>query len=100
MSVVAYSGHLPSAFGARHVDKCLHFLMSATLAFFLDHALSNKGLWRGKNAPPRAALVLVPIGIEEYLQRLSPQRSSDPWDFAADAAGVAVGLWFARFLKR
>jgi len=99
MSLVAYSGHLPHAFGVRHFDKCLHFFMSATLAFFLDHALKHKGLWRGQVALPRAALLLAPIGIEEYLQRLSPVRSSDPWDFIADAAGVTVGIWFARFLR-
>lgn len=99
MSIAAYSQHLPSALGVRHFDKCLHFFMAGTLAFFLDHALRGKALWRGPYALPRAALVLVPIGLEEFLQRLSPARTSDIWDFAADACGVATGIWFARFLK-
>jgi VanZ family protein len=99
MSFVAYSGHLPRGLSVHPIDKVVHLSMAATLAFFLDAALRRKGLWPG-SAIPRAALIIVPIGIEEYLQRFSAMRSSSLGDFAADALGVAIGITLARALKK
>lgn len=97
LSVGAYGHGLPAWLGAGQIDKVLHFAMAGTLAFFLDGMLRARPAWRGSFAPPLASvLVLVPVGIEEYLQRYSATRTSDIRDFAADVAGVIVFLFVAR----
>ena|SRR5687767_9779108 len=98
VSFVAYSGHLPRGLSMNPVDKILHGSMAATLAFFLDRGLRGRPLWSG-SIVPRAALLVVPLGIEEYLQRFSATRSSSLGDFAADALGVVIGILAARTLK-
>ena len=97
LSARAYSHGLPAWLGAGHTDKVLHFAMAGTLAFFLDGMLRGRPAWRGSFAPPLASLlVIVPVGIEEFLQRYSTSRTSDIWDFAADVAGVTCFVLFAR----
>jgi VanZ family protein len=79
-------------------DKVLHFSTAGLLAFFLDGALRRRVLYTiGRLAIPLAAAgVLVPAGIDEYLQRFSEVRTSSIWDFAADVAGVAVLIPLSR----
>ena len=97
LSAAAYSQGLPAWLGAGHTDKVLHFAMAGTLAFFLDGMLRARAAWRGAFAPPLASvLVIVPVGIEEFLQRYSASRTSDIWDFAADVAGVTCFILIAR----
>jgi hypothetical protein len=98
MSILAYAGRVPAWVAPNDFDKVLHFSMCGALVFFLDRALGGRNAWRGTWAPPLAALlILVPVAIEEYLQRLSPVRSSSIWDFTADAAGAVVMTIFARY---
>jgi VanZ family protein len=98
-SVVAYRDALPAVPDGG--DKVLHFAMSATLAFFADGALARRSAFRGPLSPPLSSiLVLLPLGIEEYLQRLSPVRTSSIWDFAADVLGVVIGTLVSRALAR
>ena len=54
-------------------------------------------LFRRGLAFPRLApfAVLLVAGIEEYLQRLSPRRSSSWSDFVADAIGVCFFAWLS-----
>lgn len=97
----AYGGLVPPFVAQARLDKVLHFLMGATLAGLLDGALGRRGIAPARGIPkaalPLAAvLVLVPVGVEEYLQRFSACRSSSYGDFAADALGVAVGIWASR----
>lgn len=100
-SVCAYTGKLPGWFGAGNTDKGLHFAMAATLAFFTDGVLAGRGITRGRFALPLSTIVvLVPLGLEEYLQRLSVVRSSSIWDFAADVLGVFAGTLASRGVAR
>jgi polysaccharide biosynthesis protein VpsQ len=98
VSIGAYTGLLPTSLpdfpGA---DKVGHALFIGLLAFFLDGALDHRPL-HPKLSFPRLgpALVVTAAGIEEYLQRLSPRRTSDIWDFAADVVGVCFFAWLSR----
>jgi hypothetical protein len=98
ISAGAYIGLLPTSLpDFPGFDKLGHAVLIGGLAFFLDGALSHRRLLRD-HAFPRLGpvLVVVAAGIEEYLQRLSPRRSSDPWDFAADVVGVCFFAWLSR----
>ena len=101
----AYGGLVPPFVARAGVDKVLHFGMGGTLAGLLDGALGRRSFAPSRVVPkgalPLAAvLVLVPVGVEEYLQRFSACRSSSFADFAADALGVAAGIWAARSWER
>ncbi len=100
-SAFAYAGALPMWFAAGNVDKGLHFAMASALAFFTDGVLARRALVPGKILLPLApVVVLVPVGIEEYLQRLSDVRSSSIWDFTADVLGVVAGTLASRAVAR
>jgi VanZ family protein len=97
LTVVAYLEGLPPQFDG-DVDKVMHFSIAGLLAFFLDGALRRRTAFSaGSVAVPLSALaVLVPSGIEEYLQRYATLRTSSIWDFAADVAGVIVFIPLSR----
>jgi hypothetical protein len=98
VSIGAYTGLLPTKLpNLPYADKVGHALFIGLLAFFLDGALDHRRLVP-RLAFPRLgpALVVMAAGIEEYLQRLSPRRSSDIWDFAADVVGVCFFAWLSR----
>ncbi len=98
ISIGAYTGLLPTSLPAfPHMDKLGHAILIGGLAFFLDGALDHRTLVRGRDFPRLApVLVLAAAGVEEYLQRLSPRRTSDIADFAADVVGVCILTWLAR----
>lgn len=98
MTVRAYGEGLPAIFGRQHVDKIAHFCTAGLLAFFLDGAVARRRLFaRGAAVMPfAAAAVLVPAGIEEYLQRYATFRTSSIYDFLADALGVLVFIPLSR----
>ena len=99
MTAYAYLVGLPRIFWAVHgFDKLVHFMVAGLLAFFLDGALRRRALFvvSGFAMPAAAVLVLVPSGIDEYLQRYADLRSSSIWDFAADVAGVVVLITISR----
>ena len=101
VSAIAYVGGLPDWFGRGNVDKVLHFTMTATLMFFTDGVLRRRAAFRSRFAPPLSAIVvLLPVGVEEYLQRLSVNRSSSIWDFVADVLGVIAGAFATRAVAR
>jgi hypothetical protein len=99
LTVLAYYDELPRMF---HVvfefDKVAHFVTAGLLAFFLDGALKRRTLFTmaGVPVPLAAVLVIVPTGIEEYLQRYTIHRTSSGWDFAADVAGVIAFIPLSR----
>jgi hypothetical protein len=102
ISIGAYTGKLPTSLpNFPHADKLGHAVLIGGLAFFLDGALGHRTLLRDRAFPRLApVLVLVVAGIEEYLQRLSPRRSSDIADFAADVVGVCFFTWLAGWIDR
>jgi VanZ family protein len=100
-TVLAYQQGLPEIFAVVwQFDKAVHFSAAGLLAFFLDGALKRRMLMLprlgGLSIPLAAAMVLVPAGIEEFLQRYSIARTSSIWDFAADVAGVAILVRISR----
>ncbi len=101
LTVRAYHEQLPAIFNTEGVDKMVHATLAGSLFFFLDGALGRPRLRSGKLAVPLAALlVLVPVGVEEILQRYSVSRTSSIGDFLADVLGVIL-LWVpARALER
>ncbi len=81
-------------------DKAIHFVIAGLLAFFLDGALARRPLFTvaGLAVPLAAAAILVPTGIEEYLQSFSALRTSSIWDYAGDVVGVLVFIPLSRRL--
>lgn len=100
LSLVSYAEGLPFD-QLPQLDKAVHFGMGGALAFFLDGVLRRRMLRVGRLALPLAAvLILLPAGIEEFLQRYSIYRTSSFGDFAADVAGVAFFIWLSRRIGR
>lgn len=102
ISIGAYAGMLPTAIPAvPHLDLLGHAILIGGLAFFLDGALEHRPLVRGRSFPRLApVLVLIAAGIEEYLQRLSPRRTSDWNDYFADVVGVCFFAWLSRRMSQ
>ena len=102
MTSLAYREGLPLIFEqVWNLDKVAHFGTAGLLAFFLDGALRRRALEIGGVAIPVAAIaVLVPVGLEEFVQRYSIMRNSSLWDFIADVLGVVVLIPLSRRLGR
>jgi hypothetical protein len=98
ISIGAYTGLLPTSLpDLPYFDKLGHAILIGGLAFFLDGALGHRPLWAGISFPRLGpTIVVVAAGLEEYLQRLSPRRSSDLGDFVADVVGVCFFSWLSR----
>ncbi len=98
LSRLAYREGLPDFFVYGEVDKVVHFTMGGLLAFFLDGALKRRAAFEvlGLVVPAAAIIILVPAGIEEYLQRYADYRTSSWFDFLADVAGVVVFIPLSR----
>ena len=94
----AYREGLPAIFDAfKHFDKICHFSFFGLLAFFLDGALRRKPLAvAGLTVPFAAIAILVPAGIEEFMQRFAILRTSSFGDFAADVVGVCLFIPLSR----
>jgi hypothetical protein len=104
VSIGAYAGLLPTSLPAvPYADKLGHALLIGGLAFFLDGALDHRRLRPALAFPfPRLgpAIILVVSGVEEYLQRLSPRRTSDLMDYAADVVGICFFAWLSLRVDR
>lgn len=100
MTGLAYFEELPAVFGVTGFDKAAHFGTAGLLAFFLDGALRRRTLSIGGRVavPLAGAIVLVPAGLEEFIQRYATYRTSSILDFAADVAGVVVLIPLSRRL--
>jgi hypothetical protein len=105
IATFAYLGQLPNpSFLFRHYDLICHLVLIGMLAFFLDGVLNFRPLFAN---PPRLEwLRLAPVviltfaGIEELAQSLSPNRTCNFWDFAADVTGVMLCSHLALRLDR
>lgn len=98
ISLGAYAGVLPTQIKALpYYDTIMHFLLVGMFGFFLDGALAHRALVRVAFVPRLGpALALGLAGSEEYLQRLSRNRSSSWSDFAANATGILVCSFIAK----
>jgi VanZ family protein len=99
LSALAYHQGLPDVFQVvPQFDKVVHFTTGGLLVFFLDGALRRRTAFTiaARAVPLSALFILVPAGIEEYLQRYSSYRTSSIWDFVADLLGVLVFLPLSR----
>jgi len=92
LSLAAYSGRIPSFVATHGIDKVVHATMGATLTFLLARALHGRAVLA-------ALLVLVPLAMDEYLQRFSQTRSSDWGDLAADVVGALLAIALHRALS-
>ena len=93
IGAAAYLGALPVHFPRYpHSDLVAHALLVGLLALFADGALGFRSLFPGRLALVRlgSTIVLVVAAVEEMAQGLSPMRSSDITDFAADVVGIVV----------
>ncbi len=81
--------------GGLHIDKLAHFAAYAVLAALPFAA------FLARRAVLAAAAAMLPFGLVlEGLQALVPQRSADPFDALANAAGVAAGIALGTTLRR
>ena len=71
-----------------HADKVIHLILFGLLSILIAFAFRTAHRW-GKRKAACAALVLTVLYgcSDEWHQRATPGRSSDPWDIAADAVG-------------
>ncbi|MCI0435321.1 MAG: VanZ family protein [Gemmatimonadetes bacterium] len=90
-------------FGAQPVswtppDKLIHFVLYGILGALLAHG------WRRADHRQPLLIVLVSgtlVGLyDEWQQQFVPGRSSDPWDWLMDVAGVTVGFLVIALLRR
>ena len=104
ISLGAYLQVLPGL-PLRWGDKLLHFFFMGSLAFGVDLWLRQRDLDLGVGRfrlrlPWALPLVGVPVLAEELCQGLSPARSFELLDLAADFAGIALWLLLGRLLTR
>jgi VanZ family protein len=85
LSVTPRSPELPLHGG----DKYGHFVAYGTLMLLFAQLYAGSRRWA-------AAAALVALGIAlEFVQRWTGYRSFDPWDIAANTAGVLAGFVLA-----
>jgi VanZ family protein len=82
--------------GLEGMDKIEHLLAFGALGLTALCALPA-GAWAGAAS---AAALLGYGGFIELVQRHIPGRTASWADLAADAVGVALGLWLAAALRR
>jgi hypothetical protein len=90
---VLYVPRAPGVQSSLPLDKVVHVGLFAVVT------------WLGLRAGiPRAWVIgamILQAGASELVQHyFLAQRGGDWWDFAADLAGVAIGLWLARTIDR
>jgi hypothetical protein len=102
LSAIAYSAGFTDLFEKMpQLDKAVHFGLAGALAFFLDGALRRRMVrFAGLALPLASLLILIPVAIEEFMQRFSMNRTPSFADFAADVAGVVFFVWLSRRLDR
>lgn len=90
-------GFIHAIYDIPNGDKIGHFALFGILNYLTTRATLASLRAR---APERVALttgliLALIIGLEEFLQRFFPARTSDWFDFLASCLGVMVGGWLA-----
>ncbi|MGB8648052.1 MAG: VanZ family protein [Anaerolineae bacterium] len=100
--VAAYLGDIPTRLAQiPYYDTIGHFVLYGILAALLDLALRHHRTTIPGTALriPTAGVVIVLVAIaDELLQGLSPIRTSDIKDLAADVVGIILALLISRRL--
>jgi predicted small integral membrane protein len=82
-------------------DKVGHFSVFGGLAFLTARIAPGRRVFRraagyaAGGVPLGVLALLLGAGLEELSQAWIPVRHCDPWDFLADALGIAVATWLA-----
>ena len=84
-----WSGRVELASWVANLDKWAHFVAFVVLTVWFSGLYRRRSYWR-------IAAGLATFGLLiEICQRLVGYRSADGYDFAADVAGIALGLVIA-----
>ncbi len=94
ISILAYRDALPDRLLAwPYSDKVMHFILFGMVAFWLNLWLAGRVLKiMGLQVPLTPLVCAGLVMAEEFSQRLSPLRSSNFSDLAADLAGI-IFFW-------
>ena len=101
IAISAYLGILPTTYkGIPHFDLVGHAVLIGLLAFFFDGILQFRPLFPGKFSFIRIApvIILCVAAVEEIAQSLSSHRTASVGDFIADAIGIVLCSWLAKYL--
>ncbi len=74
-----------------HADKLLHFVAYFLLAVFVAAAVWGAGRW-SRRAALIVAIALAAFGAVDEITQPLFGRTADVLDWAADCAGIAVGI--------
>lgn len=100
ISLCAYLRLLP-ALPPFTSDKLLHFVLFGLVTATLDLWLRRRDLrWRWLVVPAALPMAFLPALLEECLQGLSPVRTFELLDLAADLSGMVAMLALSRWLLR
>ena len=84
ISVLAYSGYIPSMVSRLGLDKVLHAAMGCALTVLLARALRGRAVLAG-------VLVMLPLATDEYLDRLrNPVNINDMPIIASRGLAIIV----------
>ena len=84
-----------------YADKVMHFLLWGLLAGWLHFWLPGKGWQVAQRSLPLAIVIPFAIAtVEEGFQSLSPLRTADLTDLAADLCGLFLFWWSSRWLTQ
>ena len=101
VSLMAYLDLLPMQLLRWHyADKVMHFLLWGSLALWLNLWLGGRSWQIAKHTLPLAIFFPFSLAlIEEGFQSLSPLRSADVSDLAADLLGMLCFWWLSQRLR-
>lgn len=95
----------PSLMHRLHADKLFHCgsygLLAILLAGIIElHAELRRAMTKWSRTAGTVFFVVAAYGAIDELTQPLTNRTCDPWDFAADVLGAALGLFFyRRFLR-
>ena len=93
----AYLGRIPTQLDAiPDYDKVGHFVLYGILAALLNLTIGHRRVSIGWLKLPIAVMLAIAFAIaDEFFQKVSPLRSSDLTDLAADSIGILLFVWLS-----
>jgi glycopeptide antibiotics resistance protein len=98
VTVLAYEDLLPKDTLRKipHYDSIGHFVLFGMYAYLAQNALKGKKL---SFMPIGASAVALYAIVDEFLQRLSPNRSFDLWDLFFSLCGILAATSYKDVLR-